>query len=67
MSKMAFVPTEYTTQEARDYAAAHDCNGFTVGIPPRMAGQISELARRTLPGDFRNIDPATARVVPKRL
>jgi NADH dehydrogenase len=28
-----------------------------------MAGQISELARRTLPGDFRNIDPATARVV----
>jgi len=28
-----------------------------------MAGQISELARRTLPGDFRAIDPATARVV----
>jgi NADH dehydrogenase len=28
-----------------------------------MAGQISELARRTLPGDFRNIDPATARVI----
>jgi NADH:ubiquinone reductase (H+-translocating) len=28
-----------------------------------MAGQISELARRTLPGDFRNINPATARVV----
>src|SRR3954454_1393356 len=28
-----------------------------------MAGQISELARRTLPGDFRNIDPRTARVV----
>ncbi len=28
-----------------------------------MAGQISELARRTLPGDFRSIDPATARVV----
>jgi NADH dehydrogenase len=28
-----------------------------------MAGQISELARRTLPGDYRNIDPRTARVV----
>src|SRR3954452_8977143 len=28
-----------------------------------MAGQISELARRTLPGEFRNIDPRTARVV----
>ncbi|GAC1441536.1 MAG: NAD(P)/FAD-dependent oxidoreductase [Mycobacteriales bacterium] len=28
-----------------------------------MAGQISELARRTLKGDFRSIDPATARVV----
>src|SRR3954463_7459236 len=28
-----------------------------------MAGQISELARRTLPGDFRNIDPRTARVI----
>ena len=28
-----------------------------------MAGQISELARRTLPGDFRSIDPATARVI----
>jgi NADH dehydrogenase len=37
-----------------------------VGAGPtgvEMAGQISELARRTLPGDFRNIDPATARVV----
>ncbi|MCW2707742.1 MAG: FAD-dependent pyridine nucleotide-disulfide oxidoreductase [Frankiales bacterium] len=28
-----------------------------------MAGQISELARRALVGDFRNIDPRTARVV----
>lgn len=28
-----------------------------------MAGQIVELARRTLPGDFRYIDPRTARVV----
>ncbi len=28
-----------------------------------MAGQITELARRALPGDFRNIDPRTARVV----
>jgi NADH dehydrogenase len=28
-----------------------------------MAGQISELARRTLRRDFRNIDPTTARVV----
>jgi NADH dehydrogenase len=37
-----------------------------VGAGPtgvEMAGQISELARRTLPGDFRNIDPATARVI----
>ncbi len=28
-----------------------------------MAGQISELARRALKSDFRNIDPRTARVV----
>ncbi len=28
-----------------------------------MAGQIAELARRALPGDFRRIDPRTARVV----
>ena len=37
-----------------------------VGAGPtgvEMAGQISELARRALPGDFRNIDPRTARVV----
>ncbi|MDP9101395.1 MAG: NAD(P)/FAD-dependent oxidoreductase [Actinomycetota bacterium] len=37
-----------------------------VGAGPtgvEMAGQISELARRALPGDFRSIDPRTARVV----
>ncbi len=37
-----------------------------VGAGPtgvEMAGQISELARRALPGDFRHIDPRTARVV----
>ncbi|MCU1675218.1 MAG: FAD-dependent pyridine nucleotide-disulfide oxidoreductase [Frankiales bacterium] len=37
-----------------------------VGAGPtgvEMAGQISELARRALTGNFRNIDPATARVV----
>ena len=37
-----------------------------VGAGPtgvEMAGQIAELARRTLRNDFRNIDPATARVV----
>ncbi len=28
-----------------------------------MAGQIAELARRALPGDFRRIDPRTARIV----
>jgi NADH dehydrogenase len=28
-----------------------------------MAGQISELARRSLPGRYRNIDPRSARVV----
>ena len=28
-----------------------------------MAGQISELARRALPGDFRTIDPRTARII----
>ena len=28
-----------------------------------MAGQITELARRTLPKEFRNIDPRTTRVV----
>src|SRR5919112_1018181 len=37
-----------------------------VGAGPtgvEMAGQIAELARRTLPGEFRRIDPRTARVV----
>ena len=37
-----------------------------VGAGPtgvEMAGQIAELARRTLRRDFRSIDPATARVV----
>ena len=37
-----------------------------VGAGPtgvEMAGQIAELARRALPGDFRNIDPRTARIV----
>jgi NADH dehydrogenase len=37
-----------------------------VGAGPtgvEMAGQIAELARRALPGDFRNVDPRTARVV----
>jgi len=37
-----------------------------VGAGPtgvEMAGQISELARRALPGEFRSIDPRTARVV----
>ncbi len=37
-----------------------------VGAGPtgvEMAGQITELARRALPGNFRNIDPRTARVI----
>jgi NADH dehydrogenase len=37
-----------------------------VGAGPtgvEMAGQITELARRALPGDFRRIDPRTARVI----
>jgi len=37
-----------------------------VGAGPtgvEMAGQITELARRALPGDFRSIDPRTARVI----
>lgn len=37
-----------------------------VGAGPtgvEMAGQIAELAHRALPGDFRRIDPRTARVV----
>jgi NADH dehydrogenase len=37
-----------------------------VGAGPtgvEMAGQITELARRALPGNFRNIDPRTTRVV----
>ena len=33
------------------------------GTGVEMAGQISELARRTLPGGFRNIDPSRARIV----
>jgi NADH dehydrogenase len=37
-----------------------------VGAGPtgvEMAGQISELAHRTLPGDYRNIDPHATRIV----
>jgi NADH:ubiquinone reductase (H+-translocating) len=37
-----------------------------VGAGPtgvEMAGQIAELAHRTLPGDFRRIDPRSARIV----
>jgi NADH:ubiquinone reductase (H+-translocating) len=37
-----------------------------VGAGPtgvEMAGQITELARRALPGDFRRVDPRTARVI----
>jgi NADH dehydrogenase len=37
-----------------------------VGAGPtgvEMAGQIAELARRALPGDFRSFDPRTARVI----
>ena len=37
-----------------------------VGAGPtgvEMAGQITELARRALPGNFRNIDPRTTRVI----
>lgn len=37
-----------------------------VGAGPtgvEMAGQISELSRRTLPGGFRSIDPSQARIV----
>lgn len=37
-----------------------------VGAGPtgvEMAGQIAELARNTLPGEFRHIDPAAARVL----
>ena len=37
-----------------------------VGAGPtgvEMAGQITELARRALPGDFRRIDPRTTRVI----
>jgi NADH:ubiquinone reductase (H+-translocating) len=33
----------------------------TTGV--EMAGQIAELARDTLPGDFRAVDPSTGRVV----
>ncbi len=39
---------------------------IVIGAGPtgvEMAGQIAELARRALPGDFRRIDPRTARVV----
>jgi len=37
-----------------------------VGAGPtgvELAGQLTELARRTLPGNFRNIDPAEAKVI----
>ncbi len=37
-----------------------------VGAGPtgvELAGQLTELARRTLPGNFRNIDPAGAKVI----
>jgi NADH dehydrogenase len=52
---------------ATDHAEIDKLLTFVVvGAGPtgvEMAGQITELARRALPGDFRNIDPRTARVV----
>ena len=52
---------------AQDDAEIDRLLTFTViGAGPtgvEMAGQISELARRALVGDFRHIDPRTARVV----
>ena len=41
-------------------------NFVVVGAGPtgvEMAGTIAEIARHTLPGEFRNIDPASARIV----
>jgi NADH dehydrogenase len=52
---------------ATDHAEIDKLLTFVVvGAGPtgvEMAGQITELARRALPGDFRHIDPRTARVV----
>jgi len=50
-----------------DPAAVQRCLTFVVvGAGPtgvEMAGQIAELAHRTLPGEFRHIDPRRARIV----
>ncbi|WP_433829830.1 NAD(P)/FAD-dependent oxidoreductase [Actinoplanes sp. CA-015351] len=52
---------------ATDPAAAQRWLTFViVGAGPtgvELAGQIAEIARRTLPGEYRRIDPAKARIV----
>lgn len=60
---LAFEAAEREADPAR--RAAHLCF-VVVGAGPtgvEMAGTLAEIARHTLPGEFRRIDPATARVL----
>ena len=60
---VAFERAERETDEARRAARL---TFVIIGAGPtgvELAGTIAELAKQTLPGDFRNIDPRSARVV----
>ena len=57
---------EAAEREEDPVRRAHMLNFVVVGGGPtgvEMAGTMAEIARQTLPGEFRRIDPATARVM----
>lgn len=62
----AFELAELAARDGDAVAARRLLTFVVVGGGPtgvEMAGQIVELARRALPGDFRHIDPRAARIV----
>ncbi|WP_071606510.1 NAD(P)/FAD-dependent oxidoreductase [Luteipulveratus halotolerans] len=62
----SFELAEIAAAAGRDDEVAALMTFVVVGAGPtgvEMAGQISELSRRTLKRDFRNIDPTDARVI----
>ena len=60
---LAFEAAEKETDEARrrDWLTFTVIGGGPTGV--EMAGTLAEIARQTLPGEFRRIDPASARVL----
>ena len=60
---MAFEAAEKETDEARrrQWLTFTVIGGGPTGV--EMAGTLAEIARQTLPGEFRRIDPASARVL----